>query len=150
MAPRSHFSRRQYSGSHGKGVTRLSPHCHYPFLTCPIPRFVSNREYVGLFGRAIWASHEFERTRTKVTANMERNVSRHHTELVYLNARSYRIVHSRMWGFNRGPLSTTKRATVHTTRDTFHYPTKPGIDKITLAMAFKTPFKVFHNFGSVV
>ncbi|GFY36887.1 transposable element Tcb2 transposase [Trichonephila clavipes] len=39
--------------------------------------------------------------RSKVTANMERNISRHHTELVYLNARSYRIVHSRYKGFNR-------------------------------------------------
>ncbi|GFU36867.1 transposable element Tcb2 transposase [Trichonephila clavipes] len=29
----------------------------------------------------------------KVTTNMEQNVSRHHTELVCLNARSYRIVH---------------------------------------------------------
>ncbi|GFW37643.1 hypothetical protein TNCV_415291 [Trichonephila clavipes] len=42
-----------------------------------------------------WESHEFERTRVKVTTNMERNVSRHHTELVRLNAPSYRIVHSR-------------------------------------------------------
>ncbi|GFT97674.1 hypothetical protein TNCV_275191 [Trichonephila clavipes] len=42
-----------------------------------------------------WASHEFEQTRDKVTANMEQNVSRHHTELVCLNARSYRIVHLR-------------------------------------------------------
>ncbi|GFV27214.1 uncharacterized protein TNCV_869441 [Trichonephila clavipes] len=38
---------------------------------------------------------EFERTRGKVTTNMERNVSRHHTELVCLNARSYHR------GFNR-------------------------------------------------
>ncbi|GFY29314.1 transposable element Tcb1 transposase [Trichonephila clavipes] len=65
-----------------------------PSLACPIPRFVSNRAYLGSFGMASWASHEFERTRVKVTANMERNVSRHYTELVCLNARSYRIVHS--------------------------------------------------------
>ncbi|GFW58435.1 transposable element Tcb1 transposase [Trichonephila clavipes] len=45
-------------------------------------------------GAASWASNEFERTRCKVTANMERNVSMHHTELVCLNDRSYRIVHS--------------------------------------------------------
>ncbi|GFX17204.1 uncharacterized protein TNCV_2857271 [Trichonephila clavipes] len=38
---------------------------------------------------------KFERTRGKVTANMERNVLRHYTELICLNARSYRIVHSR-------------------------------------------------------
>ncbi|GFW40939.1 transposable element Tcb1 transposase [Trichonephila clavipes] len=62
---------------------------------CTIPRSVSNRAYLGLFGTASWASHEFERTRGKITANMERNVSRHHTELVCLNAQSYRIVHLR-------------------------------------------------------
>ncbi|GFT97124.1 uncharacterized protein TNCV_3857911 [Trichonephila clavipes] len=37
---------------------------------------------------------KFERTRGKVTSNMERNVSRHHTKLVCINARSYRIEHS--------------------------------------------------------
>ncbi|GFU16207.1 HTH_Tnp_Tc3_2 domain-containing protein [Trichonephila clavipes] len=50
--------------------------------------------YLGSFGMENGASHEFERTTGKVTANMERNISRHHTELVCLNARSYRIVHS--------------------------------------------------------
>ncbi|GFS72449.1 transposable element Tcb1 transposase [Trichonephila clavipes] len=90
----SRFSTRQCSASHGKGVTRLSPHCYYPSLACPIPRFVSNRAYL-VFGTASWAFHEFERTRGKVAANMERNVSRHHTELACLNARSNRIVHSR-------------------------------------------------------
>ncbi|GFT28232.1 transposable element Tcb1 transposase [Trichonephila clavipes] len=83
-----HFSTRQCSASHEKGVTRLSPHCYYPSLACPSPRFVSNRAYQGSFGTTSWAFHAFERTRGKVTANMERNVSRHHTELVYLNARS--------------------------------------------------------------
>ncbi|GFS64559.1 transposable element Tcb1 transposase [Trichonephila clavipes] len=64
-------------------------------LDCPIPRFVSSRAYLGSFGTASWASPEFERTRGKVTGNMERNVSRHHTELVCLDARSYRIAHLR-------------------------------------------------------
>ncbi|GFV81525.1 uncharacterized protein TNCV_52491 [Trichonephila clavipes] len=64
-------------------------HCYYPSLACLIHRFVSNRVYLGSFGTASWASHEFERTRCKVTANMERNFSRHHTELVSFNARSY-------------------------------------------------------------
>ncbi|GFY18682.1 transposable element Tcb1 transposase [Trichonephila clavipes] len=41
-APRSHFSTRQCSASHGKGVTILSPHCYYPSFAYPIPRFVSN------------------------------------------------------------------------------------------------------------
>ncbi|GFS96639.1 transposable element Tcb1 transposase [Trichonephila clavipes] len=80
---------------HTGRVTRLSPHCYYPSLACSIPSFVSNREYLGPFGTASWASHELQRTRGKDTANMERNVSRHHTELVCLNARSYSIVHSR-------------------------------------------------------
>ncbi|GFV04703.1 uncharacterized protein TNCV_4476441 [Trichonephila clavipes] len=80
------------------GLTRQG--CHktvsvllLPFLgPFPIPIFFSNRAYLGSFGTASWAFHEFERTRGKVTANMERNVLRHHTELVCLNARSYRIV----------------------------------------------------------
>ncbi|GFV63607.1 transposable element Tcb1 transposase [Trichonephila clavipes] len=95
MAPRSPFSTRQCSASHSKGVTRLSPHWYYPSLAYTIPTFVSNRAYLGSFGTANWASHEFERTRGKVTANMERNVSRYHTERVCLNSRSYRIVRSR-------------------------------------------------------
>ncbi|GFY33644.1 uncharacterized protein TNCV_4593561 [Trichonephila clavipes] len=40
-------------------------------LPFPIPRFVSNRAYLGSFGTASWASYEFEQTRGKVTANME-------------------------------------------------------------------------------
>ncbi|GFV68620.1 transposable element Tcb1 transposase [Trichonephila clavipes] len=63
-------------------TARLSPQ------TCPIPIFVSNRAYLGSFGMVSQASHEFEGTRSKVTANMERKVSKHHTELVCLNARS--------------------------------------------------------------
>ncbi|GFT38156.1 uncharacterized protein TNCV_4052451 [Trichonephila clavipes] len=59
----------------------------------PVPQICLNRAYLGSFGTASWASHEFERTRGKFTANMERNVSRHHTEFGCLNARSYRIVH---------------------------------------------------------
>ncbi|GFV95975.1 uncharacterized protein TNCV_2096441 [Trichonephila clavipes] len=39
-AARSPFSTRQCSASHGKGVMKLSPHCYYPSLACPIPRFV--------------------------------------------------------------------------------------------------------------
>ncbi|GFW47719.1 transposable element Tcb1 transposase [Trichonephila clavipes] len=80
-------------------TARISQDCLHtvtnPSLACPIPRFASNRAYLRSFGTESWASQEFERTRGKVTANMERNVSRHHTGLVCLNARSYRIVHSR-------------------------------------------------------
>ncbi|GFV48220.1 transposable element Tcb1 transposase [Trichonephila clavipes] len=98
----SHFSTRQCSASHGKGVTRLYPHCYYLSLACLIPRFVSNLAYLGSFGTEGWASHEFERTRGNVTANMERNVSRHHTELVCLNAP---IVSHRAFGLERVQLS---------------------------------------------
>ncbi|GFX86322.1 transposable element Tcb1 transposase [Trichonephila clavipes] len=80
------FQQRQCSASHGKSVTRRSPYCYYTSLACPIPRFGSNRAYLGSFGTESWESHEFERTIGKVTANMERNVSRHHTKLVCLNA----------------------------------------------------------------
>ncbi|GFV72151.1 transposable element Tcb1 transposase [Trichonephila clavipes] len=93
-APRGNFSTRQCSALHGKGITRLSPHCYYTSLACPIPRFVSSRADPGSFGMASWVSHEFERTRGKVTVNMELNFLKHHTELVCFNARSYRIVHS--------------------------------------------------------
>ncbi|GFY14637.1 transposable element Tcb1 transposase [Trichonephila clavipes] len=55
------------------------------FLTHPIPKFVFNRAYLGAFGMVSWASHEFERTRGKVTGNMDRNVSRHHAELICLD-----------------------------------------------------------------
>ncbi|GFT76825.1 uncharacterized protein TNCV_1419531 [Trichonephila clavipes] len=66
-----------------------------PFLGLPDTRFVSNQAYLVSVGIASWESHESERTRGKVTANLERNVSRHHTELVCLNARSHRIMLSR-------------------------------------------------------
>ncbi|GFX13140.1 transposable element Tcb1 transposase [Trichonephila clavipes] len=78
-AARSHFSIRQCLALHKKGVTRMFPHCYFHSLACPILRYVSNRAYLGSFGTAIWTSHESERTRRKITANMERNVSRHHT-----------------------------------------------------------------------
>ncbi|GFT03291.1 transposable element Tcb1 transposase [Trichonephila clavipes] len=80
-------------------MTRVSQDCLCTVTTlslaCSIPRFVFHRAYLESYGTASWASHKFERTRGKVTANMELNVSRHPTELVCLNAQSYRIVHSR-------------------------------------------------------
>ncbi|GFW62416.1 transposable element Tcb1 transposase [Trichonephila clavipes] len=78
-AQRNHFSARQCSALHDKGVTRLSPHCFYHSLACPISRFVSNRAYLGSFGMVSWSFYEFERTRGTVTSNIERNVSRYHT-----------------------------------------------------------------------
>ncbi|GFV53429.1 uncharacterized protein TNCV_2205651 [Trichonephila clavipes] len=62
-----------------------------PFLGPPDPQICLQ---LSISRTASWVSHVFERTRGKVTGNMERNVSRHHTELVCLNARSHRIVHS--------------------------------------------------------
>ncbi|GFV49284.1 transposable element Tcb1 transposase [Trichonephila clavipes] len=76
-------------------TARVSQDCYYPSSVCPIPRFVFNRAYLRSFRMASWTSHEFQITSGKVTANTERNISRHHTELVCLNTRSYRIVHSR-------------------------------------------------------
>ncbi|GFT20132.1 uncharacterized protein TNCV_1945671 [Trichonephila clavipes] len=45
-----------------------------PFLGLPDPQIFSNRANLGSFMSANWASHEFERTRGKVTANMERDI----------------------------------------------------------------------------
>ncbi|GFW13573.1 uncharacterized protein TNCV_1210391 [Trichonephila clavipes] len=91
----SHFFNKTILGHTGQGCHNTVFTLLLSFLGLLDPRFVSNRAYLGSFGMASWASHEFERTRGKVTANMERNVSRHHTESVCLNARSYRIVYSR-------------------------------------------------------
>ncbi|GFY20074.1 uncharacterized protein TNCV_2147671 [Trichonephila clavipes] len=66
-----------------------------PFLVLPDPHICHQSSISGIIGTASWASHEFERTRDKVTTSMERNVLRHHTELLCLNNRSYRIEHSR-------------------------------------------------------
>ncbi|GFY12357.1 hypothetical protein TNCV_284601 [Trichonephila clavipes] len=71
-----------------------SPYCYYPSLV-PDPQICLQSSLSGNIWDGELASHEFERTRVKVTENMERNFSRHHTEPVCLNARSYRIVHSR-------------------------------------------------------
>ncbi|GFU31457.1 transposable element Tcb1 transposase [Trichonephila clavipes] len=91
----SHFSTRQCSASHRKCDTRLSPYIYYPSLACRIPRSVSNQAYLGLFGTVSRASQEFKQFEDRVTANVIRNVSIIHTELVCLNAQSYRIWYSR-------------------------------------------------------
>ncbi|GFT01104.1 uncharacterized protein TNCV_4054931 [Trichonephila clavipes] len=66
------------------GLTRQG--CHktvsgllLPFLGLPDPQICLQLSISGSFGMVSWASHD---------------TSRHHTELVCLNARSYRIVHS--------------------------------------------------------
>ncbi|GFX87815.1 transposable element Tcb2 transposase [Trichonephila clavipes] len=72
-------------------IARVSQICLLTATTLPWPTRsldLSPIEHIWdrLFGTVSWASHEFERTRGMDTANMERNVSRHHTELVCLNA----------------------------------------------------------------
>ncbi|GFX62063.1 uncharacterized protein TNCV_2227891 [Trichonephila clavipes] len=53
-------------------TAKVSHDCLHTITTLPlIPRFVSNRAYLGSFGMASWAFHEFERTKGKVTANRE-------------------------------------------------------------------------------
>ncbi|GFU09411.1 transposable element Tcb1 transposase [Trichonephila clavipes] len=64
------------------GAITYNTGSHLLLIHCTM---TSQRAYLGSFGMASWASHEFERTRSKVTANMERNVSKPHTELVCLN-----------------------------------------------------------------
>ncbi|GFV81658.1 transposable element Tcb1 transposase [Trichonephila clavipes] len=62
------------------------------FLGLPDPQIYLQLSISGILWVGKRASHEFERTRGKVTAIMERNVSRHHTKLVCLNTRWYHIV----------------------------------------------------------
>ncbi|GFU82919.1 uncharacterized protein TNCV_1743041 [Trichonephila clavipes] len=81
--------------------TRMSRDCLRTVTTLPWPARspdLSPIEHIWDYWRRCLTSYEFERTRGNVTANMERNVSRHHTELICLSARSYRIVHSRIGG----------------------------------------------------
>ncbi|GFV27612.1 transposable element Tcb1 transposase [Trichonephila clavipes] len=52
-APRSRvLDETVLRSQHRKGVTKLSPWCYYPSLTCPTPKFVSNPAYLGSFGTA--------------------------------------------------------------------------------------------------
>ncbi|GFU80751.1 transposable element Tcb1 transposase [Trichonephila clavipes] len=88
----------QCSATHSKNVTRLPPSLYYPFLTCSIPRFGTNRAYLESFGTV---SYEFGRTKGAFTATVEQEVSKHHAELVCPNTRSYCIVNSRLEGSNR-------------------------------------------------
>ncbi|GFX00944.1 hypothetical protein TNCV_4579101 [Trichonephila clavipes] len=41
---------------------------------------------MGSFEKASWASYEIERTGGKIASNMERDILRHHTEILCLNA----------------------------------------------------------------
>ncbi|GFU62200.1 uncharacterized protein TNCV_2474311 [Trichonephila clavipes] len=66
-----------------------------PLAGLPDPRFINNRAILGLFGTANWTAYVLGQTRGAFTANVERDVSGHHAELVSLNAHSYHIVYSR-------------------------------------------------------
>ncbi|GFV39132.1 transposable element Tcb2 transposase [Trichonephila clavipes] len=68
-------------------TARVSQDCLRTVTTLPWPaRSPGLSQIEHQIGTASWASHEFERTRGKETANMLRNVSRRHTKLVCLNA----------------------------------------------------------------
>ncbi|GFX31658.1 transposable element Tcb2 transposase [Trichonephila clavipes] len=77
-------------------TARVLQDCLRTVTTLPWPTrspYLSPIEHIwDPLGRRVGHPTNFERTRGKVTVNMERNVSRHHTELVYLHARSCRIV----------------------------------------------------------
>ncbi|GFV85780.1 uncharacterized protein TNCV_2004001 [Trichonephila clavipes] len=76
-------------------TARVSQDCLRSVLTLPWPARCPDLSPIVSFWPASWASHEFERSRSKVTENTELNVSRHHIELVCLNTESCRIVHVR-------------------------------------------------------
>ncbi|GFW82527.1 transposable element Tcb2 transposase [Trichonephila clavipes] len=57
-----------------------------PFLGLLYPQICLQTSISGSFETASRASHELKRTRGMVAANMERNIARHHTELIYLSA----------------------------------------------------------------
>ncbi|GFV87455.1 transposable element Tcb1 transposase [Trichonephila clavipes] len=75
---------------HGEGITRFISALLLPSLALAVPCQICLQSSIpgSTIGVASCASNEFERTRGKVTANMERNVSRHHMNL-------YSIEHSR-------------------------------------------------------
>ncbi|GFU19674.1 hypothetical protein TNCV_4946241 [Trichonephila clavipes] len=71
--PWSHFSTRQFSASHGKGVTRRHTRVSalsLPFLSLPDPLICLQLSISSIMWDCELASHEFEQTRGKVTANM--------------------------------------------------------------------------------
>ncbi|GFU25510.1 uncharacterized protein TNCV_3621101 [Trichonephila clavipes] len=71
--PETIFRQDNTPASYGKSVTQLSTYCYYPSLALPNTRFVSNRAYLKSFGTVDLGYREFERTKGKVTANMEWN-----------------------------------------------------------------------------
>ncbi|GFY30492.1 transposable element Tcb2 transposase [Trichonephila clavipes] len=90
-------------------TARVSQDCLCTIITLPwtarCPDLFQIEHIWGHFGMTSRPSHEFERTRGKVTANMERNVSRHHTELV--SSMPDRIaLRIRAEGFQQGIKST--------------------------------------------
>ncbi|GFY24400.1 uncharacterized protein TNCV_1014481 [Trichonephila clavipes] len=101
MSPRSPFFNQTMLSLTQQGCHKTVYVLLLPFLGLPDPQICLQSSVSGIIWDGELGILKFERTRGKVTANMERNVSIHHTELVYLNVRSYRIVHSRWRRFNR-------------------------------------------------
>ncbi|GFY26197.1 uncharacterized protein TNCV_355131 [Trichonephila clavipes] len=65
------FFNKTMLGISMKGCHKTVSRLLLSFLGLPVPKFVSNRAYPGLCGTASWVSNDFERTRGKVTLNME-------------------------------------------------------------------------------
>ena len=86
------FNKAMLGHIDSKDITRLPPLHYYPSQASSIFRFFTNRVYLGSFEKASWTFYEFCRTRGTFTATVKRDGTEHHTELVCLNARSYRIL----------------------------------------------------------
>ncbi|GFW14275.1 transposable element Tcb2 transposase [Trichonephila clavipes] len=51
--PKSIFQQDNAPTSHGKGVTRLSPHCYYPSFACRIPNMSPIKHIWDHLGRRV-------------------------------------------------------------------------------------------------
>ncbi|GFT49080.1 transposable element Tcb2 transposase [Trichonephila clavipes] len=73
-------------------TAKMSQKCLRTVTTLPWPARFPDMPPIEHFWKSFttsrWAFHEFERTRDKVTAMTERNVSRHDTKLECINAQS--------------------------------------------------------------
>ncbi|GFV33468.1 transposable element Tcb2 transposase [Trichonephila clavipes] len=79
-------------------TARVSQDCLRTVTTLPWPDrapYLSPIELIwDHLGGRVGHSTSLNELEARLQQYMERNVSKHHTELVYLNARSHRIVHS--------------------------------------------------------
>ncbi|GFV81479.1 transposable element Tcb1 transposase [Trichonephila clavipes] len=89
--PRSHFSTRHYSASHSKGVSGLNT---VTTLSCPVrlPDLSPIEHICDHLGGRVGNSTSLNELEARLQQIW--NEMSHHTELVFLNAQSYRIMHS--------------------------------------------------------